>query len=221
MVAFVAFWISVVTGAIADPSDVIYIGDSHSVGCFGERIDRALRLLQDQKSFKPLKIQSVATCGSSAASWLKSEGHSTNCGFRSCDSQNVCRNHAQGHAEPLDRILSQNAPVLTVVALGTNMLKIPLARGLRDVNAVIDEVLVHGSRCVWIGPPQASVSFISEKNFSDFAQALQREVEKRGCWFIRSDNKTARESITDPMGLHYRCKEARVWAESVVREFPF
>ncbi len=106
---------------------------------------------------------------------------------------------------------------MTVIALGTNMLRSNIENVMRDVARLIQQVRGSGSRCVWVGPPRAKVSFISAERYQQFIANLQRTVNSNSCFYIDSSLKTdAKDTHQD--GIHYQSAPARAWGTSVVRE---
>jgi len=54
--------------------------------------------------------------------------------------------------------LEKEKPDLTVVALGTNILSSPanIAKEKKVIEQMLKEIRSSGSRCVWVGPPDAA-----------------------------------------------------------------
>jgi lysophospholipase L1-like esterase len=202
-------------GQIATTAKVLYIGDSHSYGCFGQELDKSLRGLGQS-------VESIATCGSSTQSWLNSAGHSTSCGYRACSTKGVCTSTKNGSSDSLEKILARNkpssSPDLVIIALGSNMLKADLQKTMKDVVSLISKTKISGSKCIWIGPPQAALSFISKEAYDYFVERLEAVTTANDCRFVDSKNKTARENLSDPMGLHYNCNHGTKWASKVITE---
>lgn len=188
-------------------SSALFIGDSHSYGCFGETLQKGL----EQRAGS---VRAVATCGSSASSWLR-PNHSTSCGLRSCHNSQ-CSQSTRGQSEGLQSLLSHSRPQVTVLALGSNMLKSNWSATEADVIALIRQTKAAGSRCIWIGPPQASTRFMSVNQYNLFVSRLQETVTTNGCEFIDSSTRTDRANTEgDSMGLHYGCGSATSWANSI------
>ncbi len=110
-------------------------------------------------------------------------------------------------------LLEQEKPKVTVVALGTNMIKGKRDQTESEARSLILKIKEAGSQCVWIGPPQAALFFSPETKFNEFVEKLEAFVESEGCRFVSSVDKTARENLNDSMGLHYGCKDAETWAK--------
>jgi hypothetical protein len=217
VIAFATLILLASTTVQANSVDVLYIGDSHSYGCFGQQIDHFLRQQQNPSTKRKYDVISTAVCGSSAHHWLSQSGPSTNCGFRSCDANSKCTDQQSGHSPNLEKAL-ENKPRLVIVALGTNMIKEPLAKTKTDIAMVIQKIHKNKSQCIWIGPPQPDESFISPALFARYVESLQKIISAESCQFIDSATKTHRENLSDPLGLHYSCKDAKIWAEKTQPE---
>ncbi len=205
------------TVARAETSDILYVGDSHSYGCFGQVLDKELRALENPMTHRPFVVRSSATCGSASSSWLSPNGHSTGCGYRACDIANKCVKANTGKSQSLNELLKLK-PKVTVVALGSNMLKAKPEKTAADVLKMISLIKESKSECIWVGPPQAAEFFMPISSYNTFVEALQHTVESQGCRYISSDSKTARGNLNDTMGLHYDCKNGTAWAGKVLNQ---
>ena len=211
------FSISLIALASARAADVLYIGDSHSYGCFGETLDKSMRAMKTSTG-RAITVRSGATCGSSTASWLAAKGHETACGYRACTVNNTCTKSTKGHSDSAEKLMQEESPKVTVVALGSNMLKRSPLAAMTDVHILIGKIKTQHSECVWIGPPQPALFFQRAEAYQAFNERLRSTVEGGGCRFILSDDKTSRENLRDSMGLHYDCANGTRWAEKVMKE---
>lgn len=198
-------------------ADVLYIGDSHSTGGFGEAVDAGLRKLKGP-SGQAATVVSVAACGSATSDWLKSRGPISKCGIRSCDAAGECQKSVSGRVDPIMVLLDREDPKVVVVALGTNMLKARVGDAINDAKAMIEKIKDKGAECVWVGPPQAALSYMPEIRFNEFVEKFSLGIEEAGCRYVSSLDKSDRGNINDPMGLHYGKKDAERWGEKVSKE---
>ncbi|MBN8541796.1 MAG: SGNH/GDSL hydrolase family protein [Deltaproteobacteria bacterium] len=200
-------------------ADIIYIGDSHSTGCFGRTLDVTLRTLKTkenpQSTERPATVITQASCGSASSHWLKSNGHVTRCGTLICDVSGNCDSR-NSKTDSIGMLLEKEKPKVTVVALGTNMIKGKRDQSESEARSLILKIKEAGSQCIWIGPPQAALFFSPEAKFNEFVEKLESVVESEGCRFVSSVDKTARENLNDSMGLHYGCKDAETWAKKTI-----
>lgn len=201
----------------ARAADIVYIGDSHSTGGFGEVVDAGLRKIK-LASGQSAKVVSLAACGSATSDWLKSRGPVSRCGVRTCDASGECKMSRDGRVDPIMVLLGKEEPKVVVVALGTNMLKARVGDAINDAKAMIEKIKDKGAECVWVGPPQAALSYMPETRFKDFVEKFSLGIEEAGCRYVSSLDKTDRGNINDPMGLHYAKKDAERWGEKVTKE---
>ena len=89
---------------------------------------------------------------------------------------------------------------------------------INDAKAMIEKIKDKGAECVWVGPPQAALSYMPETRFKDFVEKFSLGIEEAGCRYVSSLDKTDRGNINDSMGLHYSKKDAERWGEKVAKE---
>ncbi|MDQ6623381.1 MAG: hypothetical protein M3Y86_07850, partial [Verrucomicrobiota bacterium] len=111
---------------------VLMIGDSLSVGAFGEVVQQHLA-----SRFGPQNVAAFAACGSSPENWLTDEpSFYTHCGYREAtpDRAPVFRDFVNGHkprstlTPKVEGLVRRYRPSVVVVQLGTNWMD----RGLSD-----------------------------------------------------------------------------------------
>jgi hypothetical protein len=75
-------------------ADVLYVGDSESLGYFGDNIYRWASEMKHPRTGRKLSVWSFWTCGSDVMSWLV--GAKTYCGIRTCNGAGQCaRDHGK------------------------------------------------------------------------------------------------------------------------------
>ena len=211
------------------PADVLYIGDSESLGYFGDGIYRNLAAEKDPKSNRPLRVWTFWTCGSDVPSWLG--GATSDCGVRTCNGLGDCeRDHGPGdgparvHYLPLRRYLETVHPRVTIVSLGTNMLTTRAfyypayyKLYLSQVSQLAQQIADSGSGCVWIGPPQPALTTKPAVDYQRFAADMGSAARAAGCRFIDSDPLSDRALVLrrDPEGTHYQSQGEKNWAAKV------
>lgn len=216
-----------VQGAWLGKADILYIGDSESLGYFGDEIYRWMAARKDPHTGQSLKVWSYWTCGSDVFGWLV-HAH-TVCGIRTCNTSGHCARDARpggGPATvsygPIRTYLEAMKPRVTVISLGTNFLT---AREFSAAKAIyferaatmVAQVRSAGSRCVWIGPPQPALKTRSEADYGGFVAGLKKAVESGGCAFIDSAALSDRRYVIarDPEGTHYQGDGEKKWAAAV------
>lgn len=205
------FFILLFSCSFAQAERILFIGDSHSVGAFGSKLDSLLRTKPDAV------VASYASCGSTAA-WFYN-GKFTSCGaFEGKVDGSLA--YFDKHATPkiLD-LFEKHHPTLTIVALGTNyglsMGNSGLeAAAVAEMKKLANDIEHAGSKCVWITHPKTRRFASAEKKLLTL---IQSAVSSK-CTIINSMEFTDYPAEC-PDGLHYNCKVgipmAKSWAEKV------
>ncbi len=193
---------------------ILFVGDSHVVGSFGQELDLKLRAIEE-----PSQVASYGSCGSSPEWW--DSGHPTNCGYfeHTGDSQ---PRRVQGALTPLlDDLLSRLKPAVTIVELGANEVGSPRETIRSDAAAMMKEITSAGSKCIWIGPPQGRI--FDPAKFDEMYGALADAAQAEGCTLIDS-RPWLQYPATGGDGIHYDSlgsqgsAMARDWADKAFAE---
>lgn len=155
-------WLLLVLLAVpASAENILVVGDSHTVGPFGQNLDDALRA--DAAS----RVSTFGVCSARPESYLSETAHGCGWLFRGVDKKAPAKwlggrvfkqkqKNAQGEEIQVDyvktpelaQLLSDHSPDVVVIALGSNM---------PTTDAALDKTLdlVHrtGASCFWVGPP--------------------------------------------------------------------
>ena len=222
----------IVQGDWIKPADIVFVGDSESLGYFGAQLYRSLTTEPDPKTGKPLKVWSFWTCGSDAADWIG--GGVSYCGIRTCNGAGDC---ARDHG-PLDRpgkvryaalrsYLARIHPRVTILSLGSNMISLRGGeyRGyystyLAQVGRLARDIAAGGSQCIWIGPPQPSLKTKSQAEYERLVSDMGNAAHGAGCAYVDSNPLSDRKYVlhSDSEGIHYQGAgekdwETKVWAQ--------
>ena len=231
------------SSALASGPDILYIGDSHSVGIFGQNFDKLLR------SFPESKVNFFAYVGASPA-WYS--GHySTRTQYLEQDERGVI---SETHFAPVtvtdpvsgkkitkempaggpravpdfNQMLLTKKPTIAVIELGANLYFHPSASAAVKAQAkaqlekMAEEVTSKKIPCYWIGPPDtiAKGSRADQVAFDRFVEAV---VTPAGCTYFHSIDVTTYRPFPGCDGLHYWGKagmlEACHWAQKVFKDF--
>lgn len=144
---------------------ILVVGDSHTAGAFGGALDDALRAAPGNR------VATYGVCSARPQSYFAQTDHG--CGRRFQDFAKKApakwlggrvyrktRPDGKGGTREVEfvktpelaQLLSDHAPTVTVVALGSNL---PMTGA--SVRKTIDLIHKSGSACVWIGPPHMRV----------------------------------------------------------------
>jgi hypothetical protein len=209
-------------GESPSAAGILIIGDSNSEGPFGGTLYDTLRALRDPVTGRPLNVTIFAKCGAGANDWTERDYANIDCGAWSCGaglSLRDCRHFNDGDIPPLPDLYAELRAErrVTIAALGLNMIIGSRREKLRDATKLIAAIHAQHSACIWIGPPQAGDLFVDPDIFASFIADLRRTVEKNGCRYIASDDKTDRRNIQRKED-HYSRDDAIAWARKVLNE---
>lgn len=190
------FWMTALTlpmgvAYAADAPVILFIGDSHSVGSFGIQEDALLRRVNG------FRVATYAICGSSPQSWFL--GERTPCGYFLKDTQGRERRGLEMDTPLIENLLKSHQPRYTVVELGANMYGSPAALMEKSANDLAMAIVNSGSKCIWIGPPQARVQ--PEPELGRVFEALQRSVGEYCLLF--DSRKFTTYPATGGDGIHF------------------
>lgn len=196
---------------------VLYIGDSLSVGTFGELISDYL-----VKNYGRPNVAFYASCGSSPENWLSGEPvFETKCGYRQMTpSQPLIYGDPMRHRTPkIEALLREHKPTIVMVQQGTNWMD----RSLSDDNIrnTLDRFIdaIHSNancKIYWIAPPDSS----RFRNVEGRIYKLIQQHHRRGDYVIPSHRITHYvRGKTGGDGVHYSSEAATQWAQKVIPIF--
>jgi len=209
------------------PARVLMIGDSFSVGPFGEMVEHYLEARLGRSNFALF-----ASCGSSPEHWLRSEpDFYTRCGYRedSPERQTVI-DFDDGKKPPkvktpkVEDLIARYHPTTLIVQLGTNWMDAlmkPEGREEDRFSNILDRFAkaLRGSsptvrQVIWIMPPDASA--YSPAVQQTVNRLIQNVAKKNTYWMIDSRRMTHYvRGKTGGDGVHYNKSAAQLWVEQV------
>lgn len=189
--------------------NILYVGDSHSYGTFGTEMASFL----ESKSKRAVLY---ASCGASTSTWLGNKGNEkTVCGFWSKDGDKEIRSNKFKTPRFRD-LLEEIRPDLTVVQLGTNMAVSNPKAALKSIEEMLTIIKSNGSKCLWIGPPDANSKIVSDANIKEINNLLLTLTKKYNCSYIESLKLTTYPSHVKE-GIHYPNNDSKEWARKVIK----
>jgi len=206
---------------------VLMIGDSLSVGPFGDLVERYLEARLGRSNFALF-----ASCGSSPEHWLRSEpDFYTRCGYREdSPERHALIDFENGKRPPkvknpkVEDLIARYRPTTVIVQLGTNWMDSLMkpagheedrlsnildrfAKALRNPASSVRQV-------IWIMPPDASAYSPEVQQTVD--ALIKNVAKKNNYWMIDSRRMTHYvRGITGGDGVHYNKSAAEIWAEQV------
>ena len=199
---------------------VLFIGDSLSVGPFGEAVQTQLA-----QRFGVSNVAAYASCGSSPEHWLRNEPvFWTKCGYREStpDRPPVLAQFSNGkppraRATPkLETLVRRHRSTIVVVQLGTNWMD----RNLTDaqMSSIIDRFVAAARtgpvrQIIWIAPPDHPAL---SKRQARIHQLIQQGAQRRRFEVIDSREVTRYvRGETGGDGIHYNSVSSRAWAQGI------
>ncbi len=198
------------------PDDrVLHIGDSHTVGIYGQEMDKHLRSTGAQ-------VETYGSAGSSPHWWIS--GRNTRSGFFGRNAAEETTRPARWndpHPTPkLKELLERFRPNVVMFSLGANMIHNSAENIEQQMRQIADMAKSYGTDIIWVGPPDGRESKKSTANQNRLYQTLERVAQNYGD-FIDSRPLTEYPA-TGGDGVHYGGKEgsrrAKAWAESVFEQ---
>lgn len=193
--------------SIGPGTRVLEIGDSHSVGTFGQELDAKLRGTGAQ-------VSTYASAGANASDFVNGTGHKYGYWEKKADGSEKKVGYGTNAAPPkLDSLIAQEKPNVILVNLGANF------RG-GNPKAEVDKIgqiaKKYNIPIVWVGPPKTRDDSSNPSSIQAFDQKMAEAVAPYGK-YIPSSNLTPKYAGGD--GIHYSGNEgnsiARQWASGV------
>jgi hypothetical protein len=185
---------------------VLFVGDSHSVGTFGQTLTSLL-----VKSLPQASVTTVASCGSSPGWWLK--GTPTSCGFWRHDANGTEESALKAATPKLDELIAAVKPKTIIVGLGSNLVPLSADRRRAETEAMMADVARKADNCIWIGPPDARK--FSREEINAVYVLLRELASNHGCALLDSRSYTQYPDKGGD-GLHYSGSQgtsiAKAWA---------
>jgi hypothetical protein len=185
---------------------VLFIGDSHSVGPFGWKLDELLRGAGQHTA-------AYASCGSIAQWWVT--GKPTPCGyfFRGLDGKT--NKGVKGPTPIFTDLLARVNPDVVVVEMGANYENLPSDEfAVKDMGAMADMIKAAGAACFWVTKPDSRVAHAGIPRILD----ITSKAVAGKCKLFDS-TKVTQYPPAGGDGTHYWFKEglpiANAWAQDV------
>lgn len=190
----------------ASAANILFVGDSHSVGPFGWKMDELLRTVPGAK------VGTYSSCGSIFQWW--ETGKATPCGYFFRDTAGKTEKGDKGPTPIFDDLMKDVNPDLVVVELGANYAGYPSDEfAITDMQCLVKKISAAGAACAWITKPD------SRKGHETIPRILELTYKAVTpyCSYFDSTLVT-KYPATGGDGIHYWSKEgtpiANAWAEA-------
>jgi len=211
------------------PVKVMLIGDSLSVGGFGDGMQASLL-----RRYGTNNVAIFASCGSSPEDWL-SGTFVTNCGYRQTTPSGAMLYEYHDGRRPrpvktpkLRELLRHYRPEIVIVQQGTNWMD-ALAATTKPDAAHYRRIILDFVREIRRGNPSAQIFWVLPPSSSKYPARVHEDVEswinevsrQQGFFTINSRNITGpyRDGRTGGDGVHYTDAAGRAWARGANTKF--
>jgi lysophospholipase L1-like esterase len=198
------------------PPSILMVGDSLSVGKFGEVVQGHLA--------QKYPVAAYASCGSSPEHWVSGEpDFITKCGYRQHTSEtDVFRDFVNGKrpkptlTPKLSTLIRRHKPTILIVQLGTNWMDRSLSEA--QMSTYLDRFVSEARRgsvqeIIWITPPDSS----RLRKTQGRVHALIRQAARRDN-FQLVDSREVTHYVagkTGGDGIHYNSEASEAWARRI------
>lgn len=201
---------------------ILFLGDSHSLGAFGENLDRSLRE-------QGLEVSTFATAAGGPHYWLEKHASiSASLGSWEKTPQKERREEVSMAVPKVESLLRSCRPDVVIVQAGAQLFP-PLRMGNPESRGQVKTAIEEFCRTIsearawiyWIDPPDSHPKRVPPALHSDLAEMI-REVVGRYQGRVFDSMAATRWSLPYPDqsdGMHYGVVEARQWAEAVTTDF--
>ncbi|MEM9478387.1 MAG: hypothetical protein AAGA58_01855 [Verrucomicrobiota bacterium] len=209
-------------GAFAGPK-VLYLGDSMSMGAFGETFDQEMREAG-------CDVFTHVAGGATPYYWLsRYSSISSSIGYWEKTPTAESRKKYIRAVPKVEKLVEDYRPDIVVVQTGTNLYAtLRSKRRTKEANILEVETLLqnmakaatmYGADIYWVTPPRSHPRRYPYELQEEMASIMKRAVSRYGRVF---DSRSVTE-FTDPYpktdGIHYGPTEARAWARVVGADF--
>ena len=211
------------------PVKVLLIGDSLSVGGFGDGMQESLL-----RKYGEQNVAIFASCGSSPEDWLKGD-FVTNCGYRQTTphSSLLYEYHEGKRPRPvktpkLRNLLRIYRPEIVIVQQGTNWMD-ALAESSAPDKARHEDIIRDFVRELRRGNPSVQIFWVLPPSSTKYAAGVHANVEdwineashQMGFFTINSRGITGpyKDGKTGGDGVHYSDPAGRSWARGAYAKF--
>lgn len=210
--------------AAGSKAKVLYLGDSLSIGSFGQTFDSSLRS-------SGFHVHTVVAGGATPYYWLKNyQALPCTIGFWEKSEESERRVGYVRAVPKIEDLMATTRPTVVVVQTGVNLYatlrskRRPKEENVEEVRSLIDQmcyaIAEAGAISYWVLPPHSHEERYTRELQEELASLMRGVVEKYEGTVFESQKVT---KFVDPYpatdGIHYGPAEARGWAEKVSSHF--
>ncbi len=193
-----------------EPARVLFVGDSHVVGPFGQTLNSLLRKTPGITS------ETFGSCGTIAAHWLRNG--KTTCGaLEQTPAEKVPVISKNAPTPQIEKLVKDFRPNFVIVELGANYWDSSNAEMKKDLEPFLKVILDGHAKCFWVSMPDSR----KLKDQQGWIVSGTSEFVKSRCAFFDSTQVT-RYPAQGGDGIHYwgeATPQAVSWAKLVHQAF--
>lgn len=220
----VSLWLSAGSEAADGKARILYLGDSLSIGAFGQTLDSSMRS-------SGFQVHTVVVGGATPYYWLKNyQALPCTIGFWEKSEASERRVGYVRAVPKIEDLMAGTKPNVVVVQTGINLYatlrskRRPKEENVAEVRSLIDQmchaIAEAGAVSYWVLPPHSHEERYTSELQEELA-SIMREVVGRYEGTVFESRKVTK--FVDPYpatdGIHYGPAEARGWAEKVSSHF--
>ena len=181
-------------------SKILFIGDSHGVGLFGQKFDSLLR--SEESS-----VITHTSCGA-IGKWFRT-GQKTHCGYFFKDENGITKSGKSTNTPIIDQTLEQFKPDIVIIEMSGNYTQQKDEFAIKDIDELVSLVIEKEAKCFWIGAPSTRDNLRTPRLYR-----LIKDGVKERCPIFNSSEVTTYPSNPNLDGVHYWGKEGKIQAEN-------
>lgn len=184
--------------SFAMASNILHIGDSHTVGSYGQELHQLL-------SNAGNKVTTIGCSGASAISYINGGYDCIKEGMKFTLGSSTIQTSAT--LESFSNLIKNNQPEIIIISLGTNYLSSSSTQSQQLVN-----LIPPGITCYWVGPPHNKD--VTPQQLDYAVTQIESQVSSK-CKYINSLDLTDENLLSGT--THYTTGGGKMWANGVFK----
>ncbi len=170
---------------------ILFVGDSHSVGPFGQALDKKLRSVSAH-------VTTATYCGTIVNDFYRTDAK-TQCGYLEIDEKGASHKGTIGPVADFRKLLEKTRPAHVLVALATNYSGYENDTFvINDMKKMVNDIIASGAQCFWIGMPTSRTLKSQHERISK----LTKKAVGSQCTYFDSFSVTSYPEIGGD-GIHF------------------
>ena len=200
--------------------NILQIGDSHTVGSFGESLYHELK-----NNLNTKKLRSIGLAGSSGKHWSAANKLDRTLRYGYIDRPKMKKILPTGTVDQLSNTINQEKPDILIIELSDNFAGYSLKKSYaalarEEIQKILTQISLSKKKpteCFWIGPSWTDKENNPYKKTNARAQEIAKIIETQiagRCTFIDSLKIIKKSELTTTSdGLHFDKKSGELWGK--------